>query len=86
MAKEIDLVGYWKRVTALIRNLLIVWFLVVFIPPLFAKPFSVITIIGGWPLHYFLSAIVALVTFLILLLINFKQMEKIDDEFGVGEE
>lgn len=86
MAKEIDLSGYWKRVTALIRNLLIIWFIVVFIPPLFAKKLSGVTIIGGWPLHYFLSAIVALATFLILLLINFRQMEKIDDEFGVGEE
>jgi putative solute:sodium symporter small subunit len=86
MEKKDDTILYWQRVKSLIRNLLIVWFVVVFIPPLFAKWLSGITMIGGWPMHYFLSAIVALATFLVILVIYYKQMEKIDIEFGREEE
>ncbi len=77
---------YWKETVKLIYSLLAIWAVVTFVPAYFAKTLVKSTMLGGWPLSYFLSAIVPLVTYLVLLFVYHKQMSKIDEKYGVQED
>jgi putative solute:sodium symporter small subunit len=81
-----NLGAYWQKNVSLIRTLLIIWAAVTFIPPLFAKQLSQMTMIGGWPMHYFLSAVFPLVVYLLLIFAYWKKMDALDQEYGVAEE
>jgi putative solute:sodium symporter small subunit len=78
--------AYWQKNISLIRTLLVIWAAVTFIPPLFAYQLSQITLIGGWPLHYFLGAIFPILVYLLLILTYWKKMDALDREYGLAEE
>ncbi|MDF1508182.1 DUF4212 domain-containing protein [Robertmurraya sp. DFI.2.37] len=69
------------------RNIIIyfiVWFMVSYGVVLFAEPLSTITFIG-FPLHYYMGAQGAILTFIILLFVNAKLGDKIDQKYGIDE-
>ncbi|MGG0716172.1 DUF4212 domain-containing protein [Robertmurraya massiliosenegalensis] len=69
------------------RNIIIyfiVWFIVSYGVVLFAEPLSSVTIIG-FPLHYYMGAQGAVLTFIILLFVNAKLGDKIDQKYGIDE-
>jgi putative solute:sodium symporter small subunit len=65
---------------------LIIWFIVSYGCVLLAEPLSSITIMGGFPFHYFMGAQGAVVSFIILLFINAKVGDMIDKKYGIDEE
>jgi putative solute:sodium symporter small subunit len=70
------------------RNMMIyfaIWFVVSYGVVLFAEPLSKMTV-NGFPLHYFMGAQGAVVTFIILLFVNAKVSDGIDRKYGIDEE
>lgn len=63
----------------------IIWFIVSFGVVLLAEPLSELTIMGGFPFHYFMGAQGAVVTFIILLFVNAKVGDMIDKKYGIDE-
>ena len=62
-----------------------IWFLVSFVMVAFADLLTEITFLG-FPFHYFMGAIGALATFIILLFVNAIVGDKIDKKYGIDDE
>lgn len=69
------------------RNIIIyfiIWFIVSYGVVLLAEPLSNISFLG-FPLHYYMGAQGAVLTFIILLFVNAKMGDKIDQKYGIDE-
>jgi len=77
--------AYFRERTRLITIYLTIWFLVSFGIVMFAEYFSSFTF-NGFPFHYFMGAQGAVLTFIILLFVNAKVSDKIDEKYGISEE
>lgn len=76
--------AYFRERTRNIVIYLIIWFIVSFGVVLFAEPLSTFTFLG-FPFHYYMGAQGAIVTFIVLLFINAKISDKIDQKYGIDE-
>ena len=61
-----------------------IWFLVSFVVVAFADSLTEIKILG-FPFHYFMGAIGALFTFIVLLFVNAIVGDKIDKKYGIDD-
>lgn len=78
--------GYWKATLALIRNVLIVWFLVSYgCGILFAPALNSISV-GGYPLGFWFAQQGSMYVFVALIFIYAKLMGKLDEKFDVHEQ
>jgi len=76
---------YWKKVLGLIRNVLIVWFVVSYgCGIMFASALDSIKL-GGYPLGFWFAQQGAIYAFVALIFIYAKMMGKLDKEFDVEE-
>jgi len=81
-----DISEYWGTVIGLIRNVLIVWFIVSFgCGILFADALNSIHL-GGYPLGFWFAQQGSMYVFVALIFIYAKLMGKIDEEFDVHED
>jgi putative solute:sodium symporter small subunit len=78
--------GYWKATLALIRNVLIVWFVV-------SYGFGILLVdvmnkisVGGYPLGFWFAQQGSMYVFVALIFIYAKLMGKIDEKFDVHEQ
>ncbi len=79
-------VAYWKDVIGLIRNILIVWFLVSYgAGILFAPALNSINL-GGYPLGFWFSQQGSMYVFIALIFIYAKLMGKLDEKHDVHED
>jgi putative solute:sodium symporter small subunit len=85
MIDKEKLEAYWKENKALTTVILIIWAVVSFGGALVATPLNRI-IIFGFPFGYFMSALVSITTFVILIFYYAHQMNKIDKKYGLEEE
>lgn len=77
---------YWKKVLGLIRNILIVWFVVSYgCGIMFAGALDSIKL-GGYPLGFWFAQQGAIYVFVALIFIYAKLMGKLDEEFDVAED
>lgn len=76
--------AYFRTRTTLIIIYLIIGFTVSFGVVLFAEPLSDITF-NGFPLHYYMGAQGAVLTFIILLFANAIISDRVDKKFGIDE-
>ena len=84
MSKDIS--QYWPRVLGLVRNILIVWFIVSYgCGILFAPALNSIHL-GGYPLGFWFAQQGSMYVFIALIFIYAKLMGKLDEEFDVHEE
>lgn len=78
--------AYWKAVLGLIRNVLIVWFVVSYgCGILFADALNSIQL-GGYPLGFWFAQQGSMYVFVALIFIYAKMMGKIDEKFDVHED
>ncbi len=78
--------AYWKATLGLIRNVLIVWFIVSYgCGILFAPALNSISI-GGYPLGFWFAQQGSMYVFVALIFIYAKLMGNIDKKFNVHEE
>jgi putative solute:sodium symporter small subunit len=81
-----DGVAYWKATLALIRNVLIVWFVVSYgAGIIFADALNNISL-GGYPLGFWFAHQGSMYIFVALIFIYAKMMGKIDEKFDVHED
>lgn len=84
MSKDIS--GYWGTVLSLLRNILIVWFLVSYgAGILFAPALNNISL-GGYPLGFWFAQQGSIYVFVILIFFYAWKMGKIDEDFDVHED
>ncbi|WP_246944386.1 DUF4212 domain-containing protein [Bacillus pinisoli] len=76
--------AYFREKTRNIIIYLIIWFIVSFGVVLFAEPLSNFTFLG-FPFHYYMGAQGSILTFIILLFVNAKVSDKIDQKYGIDE-
>jgi putative solute:sodium symporter small subunit len=77
--KEAD--AYFRARVILIISCLTIGFLVSYVVVFFAKSLSVFTF-NGFPLHYYMGAQGAVLTFILLLFANAIISDKLDEKFG----
>ena len=78
--------AYWKTTIGLIRNILIVWFIVSYgLGILLAQPLNSIQL-GGYPLGFWFAQQGSIYTFVVLIFYYARKMAALDIEFGVEEE
>ncbi|MDQ0226763.1 DUF4212 domain-containing protein [Metabacillus niabensis] len=76
--------AYFKERTRNIMIYLLIGFLSSFGVVLFAEPLSGFSI-NGLPFHYFMGAQGAVVIFILLLFINAKVSDSVDQKYGIDE-
>ena len=81
-----DGVGYWKATLALIRNVLIVWFVVSYGFGILLAPVLNNVHIGGYPLGFWFAQQGSMYIFVALIFIYAKLMGNIDKKFDVHED
>ena len=78
--------AYWKAVLGLIRNVLIVWFVVSYGFGIILAPALNSISLGGYPLGFWFAQQGSIYIFVALIFIYAKLMGKIDEKFDVHEE
>jgi len=81
-----DSIGYWKATLALIRNVLIVWFVVSYGFGILLAPALNNIHLGGYPLGFWFCHQGSMYVFVALIFIYAKLMGKIDEKFDVHED
>ncbi|NMG04148.1 DUF4212 domain-containing protein [Azoarcus taiwanensis] len=78
--------AYWKATLSLIRNVLIVWFLVSLFAGILIAPMLNNISLGGYPLGFWFAQQGAIYVFIACIFYYAKKMGEIDREFDVHEE
>ncbi|MBM7096959.1 MULTISPECIES: DUF4212 domain-containing protein [Alteribacter] len=77
--------AYYREKNKYILLFLSIWFVVSFGVVLFADSLQFEVPILGFPFHYFMGAQGSILTFIILLFINAKVSDRIDQKYGIDE-
>jgi len=78
--------AYWKATLGLIRNVLIVWFVVSYGFGILLAPMLNNIHLGGYPLGFWFAHQGSMYVFVALIFIYAKKMGKIDEKFDVHED
>ncbi|PLX85540.1 MAG: DUF4212 domain-containing protein [Desulfuromonas sp.] len=81
-----DSQAYWKATLGLIRNVLIVWFVVSYGFGILLAPMLNNISLGGYPLGFWFAQQGSIYVFVALIFFYAKQMGKIDEKFDVHED
>ena len=76
---------HWDKTRNLTIVILILWAIFAFVLPWYAHALNSMTFIG-FPLGYYFIAQGSLIAFVVLIFVQNWYQDKIDDEFGYGEE
>jgi putative solute:sodium symporter small subunit len=76
---------HWSATRNLTIVILILWFIFSFVIPWNAHALNALTFIG-FPLGYYFIAQGSLIAFVLLIVIQNMIQDKIDDQYGFGEE
>lgn len=74
--------SYWQANIRIITILLIIWFVVAYVPPLFINQFNQI-VIAGFPLGYYMGSQGSLIVFVVEIFFYAWYMNKLDEEYGL---
>lgn len=77
------LVAYWRANRRIIGLLLLIWLLVVLLPPLLSPWLDQFQVLTGFPLSYFLNAQVTLVFFVLLIFGYAWRMSRLDRRYSL---
>jgi putative solute:sodium symporter small subunit len=77
--------AYWKKTSTLMWTILAIWFVFGFLIHFLAPTLNQIHILG-FPMGFYMAAQGSLIVFVVLCFWNAFAQDKIDEEFGVGEE
>lgn len=77
--------AYFREKNRYMLAYFVIWFLVSYVVVAFADSLTEIQFLG-FPFHYFMGAIGALFTFIVLLFVNAIVGDKIDKKYGIDDE
>ena len=75
---------HWQKTRNLTLVILVIWFIFSFVVHWFAKDLNVMSFIG-FPLGYYFAVQGSLIIFVLLIFLQNRYQDKIDDESGLGE-
>ncbi|MCX7791850.1 MAG: DUF4212 domain-containing protein [Chloroflexaceae bacterium] len=75
---------YWQENLRLITTLIIIWFVVSYVPVLFVNQLNNI-VIAGFPLGYYMGSQGSLVVFVILIFYYAFAMNRLDAKYGLSD-
>ena len=78
--------AYWKETLRLIRNVLIVWFVVSYLFGIILAPMLNSISLGGYPLGFWFAQQGSIYIFVALIFIYAKLMGRIDEKYDVHED
>ncbi|WP_298039212.1 DUF4212 domain-containing protein [uncultured Desulfuromonas sp.] len=81
-----DSAGYWTATLSLIRNVLIVWFVVSYGFGILLAPVLNNIHLGGYPLGFWFAQQGSLYIFVALIFYYAKKMGQLDEQFDVHED
>lgn len=84
MSRQERINAYWKENNRLIAILLVIWFSVAYIPPLFVDQLNQI-VIAGFPLGYYFGSQFSLFVFVILIFYYAYAMNKLDTKYHLKD-
>lgn len=76
---------YWKRTSALMWTMFVLWFFFSFVIHFFVNQLNEIKILG-FPLGFYMAAQGSLIAFVAMLFIFAKRQDSIDQQEGVAED
>ncbi|MBI4757312.1 MAG: DUF4212 domain-containing protein [Betaproteobacteria bacterium] len=76
---------YWRKNLRITTILLLVWFLVTFVPIYWAKEFNAVSFFG-WPLGFYMGAQGSLIVYVVVIWLYARIMDGLDRKYGVHEE
>lgn len=76
---------YWKRTSALMWTMFVIWVLFSFVAHMFVNQLNQITILG-FPVGFYMAAQGSLIVFVVMLFLFAKRQDTIDREEGVAED
>ncbi len=76
--------GHWEKTRNLTFIVLAIWFVFAFVVHWFANTLNGASFLG-FPLGYYMAVQGSLAIFVVLIFFQNWRQDKIDDEFGVGE-
>jgi putative solute:sodium symporter small subunit len=82
--RQQQLDAYWKANLRLIVTLLLIWFAVAYIPPLFVNQLNAI-VIAGFPLGYYMASQGSLIVFVVLIFYYAFRMNRLDEQYGLKD-
>jgi len=74
--------SYWQANIRIITILLIIWFAVAYVPPLFVNQLNQI-VIAGFPLGYYMGSQGSLIVFVLEIFFYAWYMNKLDEDYGL---
>lgn len=74
--------SYWQANIRIITILLIIWFAVAYVPPLFINQLNQI-VIAGFPFGYYMASQGSLIVFVVEIFFYAWYMNKLDEEYGL---
>ncbi len=75
---------YWRENLRLITTLIVIWFMVSYVPVLLVNQLNNI-VIGGFPLGYYMGSQGSLVVFVVLIFYYAFAMNRLDQKYGLGD-
>lgn len=76
--------AYWRRNLGLTVGLLLLWCLVTFVAPFYARELNAFKLLG-FPLGFYMAAQGALIVYVLIIWYYARSMNRLDREFGVNE-
>ena len=76
---------YWRRNVGLTLALLLLWLLVTFVAPFYARELYTMSFLA-FPLGFYMAAQGNLVIYLALIWFYNRRMRKVEEECGIGDE
>ncbi|HXV42810.1 MAG TPA: DUF4212 domain-containing protein [Anaerolineae bacterium] len=74
--------SYWQANVRIITILLIIWFVVAYVPPLIVNQLNQI-VIAGFPLGYYMGSQGSLIVFVVEIFFYAWYMNRLDEEYGL---
>lgn len=84
-SKQEDMDAYWKENLKIITILLVIWFVVSYVPVLIVNQLNQITFLTGFPLGYYMGSQGSLIVFVIEIFFYAWWMGKLDRRFGLDQ-
>jgi putative solute:sodium symporter small subunit len=76
---------HWEKTRNLTFGILVIWFIFALVLPWNAHALNAYTFLG-FPLGYYFIAQGSLIAFVVLIFVHNALQDRIDDEFGLGDE
>jgi putative solute:sodium symporter small subunit len=85
-ATKTQLDAYWRDNLRIIGILLVIWFIVSYLPVFFVSQLNQLEILTGFPLGYYMGSQGSLIVFVVLIFYYAWYMARLDAKYGLDDD